>query len=270
MLPVAQELIQAGHELVAIMSFPCDQTFNFNHNCKALAQHTDATYIESPITDTHIESLTSNGAQIFISAGYPHKIPPINEKKAYGINIHPSFLPHARGAMPVPHIIINQNNEAAGYTIHKLAPEFDTGDILFQEKITLTDDECVERFCAKILASAPSQMAQIMNNIDGKWNTAKPQDQNKASTYALPDNETRTLKWSHNIDSILRTHRAFGRYGCFAHFENRLWNVYACDGWKEKHDHKNGTCLSLQNNLAIIAVNDGFIALKEFHEMRQN
>jgi len=268
MLPVAQRLITDGHELIGILSFPCDQTFNFNHNCRSLAQQTGATYIESPINQTHIDSLIAKGAELFVSAGYPHKIPPILESKAYGINVHPSFLPKARGAMPVPHIIINENHDAAGYTIHKLAPEFDTGDILYQEKIALDDDECVERYCAKTLTMAPNALSHILNNFDRIWINAKPQYHNESSVCKLPDDDMRTLNWSQDVQHILRTQRAFGRYGCFANFGNRRWNVYACDGWTEQHDMTEGECISVQNNIAVIAAKNGFIALKEFKEVK--
>jgi len=269
MLPVAEQLVQDGHELIGICSFPCDQIFNFNHNAQSLAHHTGASYIESPITETHIESFIAKGAKAFISAGYPHKIPDIDESQAYGINIHPSYLPYARGPMPVPHIIINEDQKAAGYTIHKLAPKFDTGDILLQETISLEIDESVERYCAKILSKAPAQTSKIIASIDTVWDNATPQDESITTSYKLPSNETRTLNWALNVEDALKTHRAFGRYGCFAQFANKVWNVYACEGWTEHHKHEPGTCIALQNNLGIIAVNDGYIALKEFQEIKQ-
>ena len=77
----------------------------------------------------------------------------------------------------------------------------------------------------------------------------------------------RTLDWSKDVEDILKIHRAFGRYGCFANIIGCTWNVFALEGWIEKHDLKPGQCLSLQNNLAIIAAKNGFIALKEFREV---
>ncbi|NCT41065.1 MAG: hypothetical protein GW778_05340 [Alphaproteobacteria bacterium] len=267
MLPIAQNLLEDGHDLIGVMTFPCDQIFNFSHNCQALAKHTGATYIESPVSETHIDSLINKGADMFIAAGYPFKIPPINTQKAYGINVHPSVLPAGRGPMPVPHIILNEEDSAAGYTIHKLSPEFDTGDILYKEHIILSDDECVERYCAKILSQAPAKMVDIMHNFEEIWDNASPQDNSMANSYPLPDNATRTLNWSENIQHILRTSRAFGRYGCYAHFAGKTWNVYACEGWVDQHGYENGTCLSMQSNMAVIAAENGFIALKEFQEM---
>jgi len=268
MLPLAKQLINDGHELLGIMSFPCDQHFNFNLNCQSLSKKTNASYIESPIQDIHIDSFIGKGATLFISAGYPHKVPPINPSKAYGINIHPSYLPYARGPMPIPHIIINEETEAAGYTIHKLAPEFDAGDILFQQHIELSDNISVEKYCAQILANAPKEASRIIANLDHHWAQSSPQDNTKASSHRLPDTAARTLNWSQNIEHIQRTQRAFGHYGCFAQFGGKLWTILSCEGWTQEHEHKIGTCVSLQNNMAIIAAKNGFIALTDFEEVR--
>lgn len=264
MLPVAQQLIHHGHTLAGIMSFPCDQIFNFSHNARGLSVQTGAPLIESPINEAHIQDFIKNGTKAFIAAGYPYKIPPINEDDAYGINIHPSNLPHARGIMPVPHIITNDLNEAAGFTIHKLAAKFDTGDILGQQNITLDDDETVERYCAKILTRAPHMMQDIMDDIETYWDSATKQDETKASSYSAPSEEMRTLNWSQDIDDILKTANAFGRYGCVGHFDNRAWHIFASSGWREGHEHSYGTCITLQNNLCVIAVKNGYIVVKEF------
>ncbi len=270
MLPVAQTLIKDNHELIGIMSIPCDQIFNFNHNCKALSQHLGASYIESKVNEAHIESFIGKGAELFVSAGYPYKIPPIDEKKAYGMNIHPSYLPHARGPMPIPHIIMNEDEKASGYTIHKLADKFDMGDILFQEKIALKADENVERYCAKIAAKAPLAAQGLLKDIKTSWKKAKAQKKGKGSFYSMPTQGMRTLNWDEPLDTIMKKIRAFSRFGCYADFAGQKWHIYACDGWPEKHNYQPGECLTVQNNLAIIAVKNGFIALKEFRPETKN
>ena len=266
MLPIAERLIADGHEMLGLMSFPCDQVFNFNHYSQTLARNVGASYIESPCTDTHLDSFIHQGAEVFISAGYLHKIPTIEEERAYGINVHPSVLPHARGIMPVPYIIQSGNDDAAGYSIHKLADQFDAGDIIFQEHIQLRPTETVESYCAQILTKAPKRISQIMEDPANAWVNAKPQNEELAQDCPTPSAEMRTLDWSQNTSDILKTARAFGRYGCLAMIADRLFSVFACDGWEEDHTYPPGTCLTLQNNLAILTTNNGYIVLKEFRE----
>ncbi len=264
MLPVAQRLIAEGHELIAVFSFPCDQMFNYNLGCKTLAQKHEALYIESPIETTHIHSLYQKQVEIFISCGYPYKIPPINEERAYGINIHPSVLPEARGIMPVPFIIIEQLKSAAGYSIHKLSEKFDRGDVLFQQKIHLTPDDSVETYTAKIIISAPQAVCNLLSDMKAQWRNTAPQDEDYASFYPAPDDEMRTLYWDDTVSNILRRANAFGRYGCLAKAGNHRLQIFACDGWEQPHQYKPGAVVTLQNNIAIIAAMNGFIIIKEF------
>src|SRR4030095_16020702 len=56
------------------------------------------------------------------------------------INLHASLLPQYRGAAPINWAIINGEKET-GLTTFKLLHEIDTGNILLQEKIFISDNE---------------------------------------------------------------------------------------------------------------------------------
>src|SRR6476661_10869596 len=56
------------------------------------------------------------------------------------INLHASLLPQYRGAAPINWAIINGEKET-GVTTFKLQHEIDTGNILLQEKIEISDNE---------------------------------------------------------------------------------------------------------------------------------
>lgn len=49
------------------------------------------------------------------------------------LNIHPSFLPFAKGKDPIVWTI--QNSYSAGVTLHKITKEIDSGGIFYQEKL---------------------------------------------------------------------------------------------------------------------------------------
>lgn len=268
MLPVAQRLIDDGHELIGIMSFECDQIFNFNTSCQSLAQNLGIPLIQKPITETHIDDCIEQGADLFISAGYPFKIPPIDETKSYGINIHPSYLPRARGIMPVPHILMTRDQNAAGFTIHKLTSKFDQGDILAQHKITLSNDESVETYSAKILQHAPDLLSKTIENIDENLKSAKPQNENDAYTAPMPTDDIRTINWNDSVEKIQNLNNAFGRFGCLANIQGNLFTVYELRTWKENHDNQPGDCLIAQQKLILIAAKDGFVCLTDFTTSR--
>jgi methionyl-tRNA formyltransferase len=58
-------------------------------------------------------------------------------------NLHASLLPKYRGAAPINWAIINGDSES-GVTTFKIEHEIDTGNIIFQEKVTIGPDDNVE------------------------------------------------------------------------------------------------------------------------------
>ena len=267
MLGAVRRLLEDGHELTGVFTFECDNVFNFNIETLALAKKHGVLSVLSPPQDIHIEAFIDKGAQCFLAGGYPYKIPPIDELRAYGINIHPSLLPAGRGLMPTPHIIMHYP-KAAGISVHKLTSIFDDGDILYQEVLPLSPRETVETYSARIALRAPDILSSIMADLPPHWQNARAQNRNKASTFPPPDDAMRTLDWSSPVETIDKTARAFGRFGCLAHFDGQIFVVYALDVWKEKHRLSPGTIALRQAREIIIAARDGFVCLKDFQIAR--
>src|SRR5689334_7822406 len=92
MLPTARRLIQDGHNLAGVFTFPCDNVFNFNLETIDLAKkHRVQASLEKPSAG----DIAALNPEVVIVAGYLHKLPDVSP--AYGINIHPSYLPKGRG-----------------------------------------------------------------------------------------------------------------------------------------------------------------------------
>ena len=70
MLGTVHRLLDDGHELAGIFSFPCDNVFNFNVETTALAKKLNVPLnLEKPVA-ADIENMKEKGAEIFLSAGY--------------------------------------------------------------------------------------------------------------------------------------------------------------------------------------------------------
>lgn len=260
---VAKRLIKDGHELIALFTFPCDQVFNFNDQLKTLAQNHNAPIHEDKPKAQDIENLIAEGAQLFLSCGYTYKIPPIDEAKAYGVNTHPSLLPRGRGLMPTPTIIMDER-DVAGFTVHKLASDFDAGDILYQESISLSDKDTVDSYSAKIAQKSPAILSKIISNIGEYWAKATPQDQSQASTFKVPTEATRTINWDDDITRIDRVLRAFGSFGSLAMINGRKYGIFDHDIEQTTHDFPPATIIDASDTRIKIAAKGGFLTLKKF------
>lgn len=268
MLGAVHKLMADGHELIGVFSFDCDNFFNFNRETLKLAQELDIPFTTGKPQRIDIQVFIDQGAEVFLAAGYPHKIPPIDETQAYGLNLHPSLLPKGRGIMPTPTIIMH-HPEVCGYTIHKLSDKFDDGDILYQKPIEITDNDDVETISARIAISAPEVLSKLFSNLKHYWDHAKPQKKSEASTFSMPDDSMRILDWGKPVKKLTKIGKAFGRFGCLAYLDGKIWAVYNFNCWAEKHNYEPGTIICVLSREIIVAAEDGFVCLKEFQELPQ-
>ena len=267
-LDIAQRLIADGHEIIHMFTFPCDDIFSSNTQINAFAAHFNISISDHTITLNDLNILIEQGAEVFLCAGYPKKIPEIDNEKAYSINLHPSLLPRARGVMPLPFIITHEP-EAAGFTVHKLTAQFDAGDILYQEATPIDKNTDVETLSARIAVRAPDAVSKIIKDIKIYWDNAAPQDHDTASSYNTPKPEMRQLNWNDTAENLRLKGRAFGRFGVTAIVTNNMNEtqqlaIFQFTTWEEAHSHKAGTLLRSSPREIVISIQDGYICLKEF------
>lgn len=268
MLGAVHRLIAEGHELIGVFSFECDNVFNFNNQTLKLAQELDIPYSLGKPKPIDIQVFIDQGAEVFMAAGYPHKVPPIDESHAYGLNLHPSLLPKGRGIMPTPTIIL-RHPEVCGFTIHKLTAKFDDGDILYQKAFDINDNDDVETISARIAIAAPDVVSKLFSNLKHYWDHAKPQKQEEATTYSMPDESMRILDWNQPVRRLMKTGKAFGRFGCLAYLDGKIWAVYNFNTWQEKHSYRPGDIVCILSREIVVAAQDGFVCLKEYQELPQ-
>jgi len=269
MMPALRRLLDDGHELMSVFTFDCDNLFNFNHEILALADELGIpAHTQKPHKD-QIDSLIANRAECFLAAGYPYKIPPIAEDKAYAVNCHPSHLPKGRGLMPTPYIILGAE-DAAGFSVHKMTQVIDGGDILAQVKFTLDKRETVETYSARVAMAAPDIISRIMADLPKCWQDAKPQDENEITMFPQPDDALRTLEWSKSVEEIDKTARAFGHFGVLVNLQGKTLVTSSCVCWKEDHNHAAGHVVLEQPRSIIVAASDGFVCLNDCQLLQQH
>lgn len=102
----------------------------------------EPTDLHDPRLHTYLLSLKPD---LMLVAAYGRLIPSsLYEIPRYGtLNVHPSLLPHYRGATPIQAALLNGDTQT-GVSIMKLAPTFDTGDILAEATYDLDGTETYE------------------------------------------------------------------------------------------------------------------------------
>lgn len=92
--------------------------------------------------DDFIQKVRNLSADIAVVCSFNYKIPKVllDSVKGGFMNIHPSLLPEYRGPNPYSSVIINGEKET-GVTLHFMDETFDTGDIIAQKTMPVSEIE---------------------------------------------------------------------------------------------------------------------------------
>jgi methionyl-tRNA formyltransferase len=255
-------ILSNGHTVSALYTFECDNdNYNFNTRIQELGrQHNIPITFHRP-DDSLLHELESQGVELIISAGYPHKLPVSDTIR--GINIHPTLLPRGRSAWPLPWTIL-LGDKHSGVSIHKLTHHWDAGDVLQQTPFNVIDNETLESLSCKSAVAAVECLKSVLSEFDDVWNSAAPQENEQTSYWGMPTDQDRTINLDAEVDVIDRVVRAFGNFESFITFNNQKWLVQGATIWKESHNHKPGTVLTHNNKSALFAAKDGYVCLTHF------
>jgi methionyl-tRNA formyltransferase len=138
--------------------------------------------LDANFSATLYEMVKKNACTVFIVAAYgkiiPQSVLDIPSRKT--LNVHPSLLPHYRGASPLQSAMLDDMKNT-GVTIMRIDELMDHGPIVVQKKITIDEwppyaffEETMAREGGRLLASI------LPDWIAGKI-TETPQDENAAT-----------------------------------------------------------------------------------------
>jgi phosphoribosylglycinamide formyltransferase-1 len=118
-----------------------------------------------------LKTLLNLNPSLIILAGFLLKMPAeiINSFKNRIINIHPALLPSYGGkgmyGINIHRRVIENNELLSGLTIHYVNRDYDTGAIIFQKKVELSENESAETLSKKILKLEHLHYSRIIEKL---------------------------------------------------------------------------------------------------------
>ncbi len=149
-----------------------------------------------------------NTSNHYIAIGWRWLLKPNNDQKL--IVLHDSLLPKYRGFNPLVTALIN-GDEEIGVTALLGSDEFDSGDIIIQEKTKIKFPIKIKDAIDQIVSLYQTILSKILNSIiNGQTLDSVPQDQHKATYSLWRDEEDYKINWNKNSQEIKRFIDAVG------------------------------------------------------------
>lgn len=153
--------------------------------------------------EAFVSLLKDLAPDIIIVVAYGQILPKtILDIPKYGcINVHASLLPKYRGAAPIQWALINGEKET-GITIMQMDEGLDSGDILIQEKVKITDNDNALTLSDKLFAVAGNILPQALDAIENNKIKAIEQTPAQISFAPLIRKEIGVIDWKRSNKQI--------------------------------------------------------------------
>ena len=205
-------LINAGHDIVTIVS-PPDSRKGRGKQLKPCAVKEVGIENNIPVlqplklkNENFIEKLKSLNADLFVVVAFrmlPKSVWSLPKKGT--INLHTSLLPNYRGAAPINWVLINGEKET-GVTTFFIDQQIDSGAIIQQEKIKLTNKTTAAELHNTLMNKGSNLLINTLNSIKNNSVNQSPQQHNttmleapKLTKEILKIDWTKSAKEIHNL-----------------------------------------------------------------------
>lgn len=146
--------------------------------------------------------LAPHKPDLIISGGFPWRIPAdvLALPRLGAINFHDAILPRHRGPNATGWAFRLDDAET-GLTIHRLGSEFDTGPVLAQVRVPITDDDSLSTLMAQLVDYAPGLLRQALERV-ARGDPGDPQDESQATEAGLFEDTWRVIDWNQPARTI--------------------------------------------------------------------
>ena len=261
------KLIADGFNIVGVVPPHCSsETHDFMCTFARGFQLPVITYEKRLDEIDFIHKIRQLKADLGIVCSYNKKLPIelLKSTKDGFVNCHPSLLPEYRGGNPYSHVLINDEKET-GITLHFMDEEFDTGNIIMQKKVSISETETMGTLFSKmnyLCADFISEfLSQYENNCEipsypqpvGDFKTALSIDAKKGNNI---------IDWNKDAKYIERYIRALNPFiSAMTSFRGVFIKVYSAEYTNKKTKYAPGTICGNKDVLSV-ATGNGILHIK--------
>lgn len=204
-----EKIIEAGHEVLLVVTQPDKPKGRSGElqisDVKACALEHDIPVFQ-PVRiklPENVAELKKYDADIYVVAAFGQILSQeiLDIPRLGCVNIHASLLPEYRGAAPIQQSIIDGKKET-GVTIMQMAAGMDTGDILIQRTIPISEDETGGGLFDKLAVLGGELIVDALPKIEKGELTPVPQDEEKATKCGKLSKDMGKIDFSKDAETI--------------------------------------------------------------------
>lgn len=180
------------------------------------------------------------------------------------INVHGSLLPQYRGAAPINWAIIN-GESATGVTTFQLQHAIDTGNMLMQEVIPITDTMTAGELHDTMKMVGANLLVETIKGLVAGSIQAKPQH-DAADLKHAPKLFTSncTIDWHKPVHEVYNLVRGLSPYpGALTQLNDKILKIYRAEKIMKTVAETPGTFVSDNQTHIDVACTDGYLRLTE-------
>ncbi len=180
------------------------------------------------------------------------------------INVHGSLLPKYRGAGPIQWAIINGERET-GITTMLMDEGMDTGAMLLQEAIPITDDDTAGTLSPRLAELGGRLLVETIARLKAGTLVPTPQDSSQATMAPLLKKEDGIIDWTLPAVTLANRVRGLAPWpGAYTSVPGgdrwTIWRAQAIPGPATKPP---GVVLAVTSEAIHVATGEGVLALLE-------
>ena len=213
-----------------------------------------------------VEALKVLDAQLFVVVAFRMLPEIVWDMPPMGtINVHGSLLPSYRGAAPINWAVINGEKET-GVTTFKLKAAIDTGNILLQDKLPISESDTAGTIHDKMMVLGANLLVTTLTGLINHTLVEKDQEaiinEDPSLLKHAPKifTETCTINWAQDATSIYNLIRGLSPFpGALTKLDDKILKIFESTKEICSHANKIGSVSTDSKTYLKFACADGYI-----------
>lgn len=178
-------------------------------------------------------------------------------------NLHGSLLPRYRGAAPINWAVINGDTET-GVTTFFLQHEIDTGNIIFQDKLPIDENETAGDIHDRMMELGAGTVLKTVQAIEAGTVPQQAQDDSQASHAPKIFHETCQINFDQSTAQVHNFVRGLSPFpAAWTTLDELELKVLRTEKEIVEHEHRTGQLFSDGRSYLKYSTRDGFVKVLE-------